>query len=69
MSEDHVREPLNSDDYSQFLRQLYEQMRDNRSKEVGSSGLEEIKLRLFLSLIRKPEKGDLPSNIQPPGCG
>lgn len=47
-----------SEEYRLYLQQEYRRLHDQKSDEGTVSGFEEVKLRLFLSLLDRPEHHD-----------
>ncbi len=47
-----------SEEYRLFLQQEYRRLQSRKSETDAVSGFEEVKLRLFLSLLDKPERGN-----------
>jgi hypothetical protein len=45
-----------SEEYRLFLQQEYERLQSQKSERDAVGGFEEVKLRLFLSLLDKPER-------------
>lgn len=59
-SSDEDQASKEAQEYAERLEKLYEQLaREQRQSGAAATGLEEVKLRLFLSLLRAPEERGL----------
>lgn len=47
-----------SEEYRLFLQQEYRRLQSQKSETDTVGGFEEVKLRLFLSLLDKPQRDD-----------
>jgi hypothetical protein len=47
-----------SEEYRLFLQQEYRRLQSQKSEADAVGGFEEVKLRLFLSLLEKPGRDD-----------
>lgn len=45
-----------AEEYRQMIEAEYTRLKDGRAQQHTTAGLEEVKLRLFLSLLEKPFK-------------
>lgn len=45
-----------AEEYRQMIEAEYKSLKDERAQQGRTTGLEEVKLRLFLSLLEKPSK-------------
>lgn len=45
-----------AEEYRQMIEAEYTRLKDERAQHGKNTGLEEVKLRLFLSLLEKPSK-------------
>ncbi len=50
-----------SDRYCSLLKSYYERLKDDSSKSGSKAATEEVKLRLFLSLLDRPKQHPLES--------
>jgi len=68
MKEEGETKPHEDREYSEVLRDHYEELRrEQESPKGGPQGLAEVKLRLFLALLKKPDPGCLSNYAHPPG--
>lgn len=55
MSEGNREGPTDGTEYAAFLKALYLRLCAERERGLGAIGFEEVKLRLFLTLLQPPD--------------
>ena len=62
MEDSTAQSPKNGDEYATLLKAQYLRMQVQRDAGLQPPGFEEVKLRLFLALLRSPDSKDQAAN-------